>query len=1333
MGLLVYLSCNLGRPFPRDTLASLLWGSSSVSAARGSLRQALYVLRKALPDGAIRSEGENVTLVHGVDLDVDRFQDAVASDDWSTAIDLYRGDFLGDLHLPGAEDFLRWAEGRRVALRELYRSGVLAEVERASSVGDWGTALNLVGKLMGPDTLEVEAQLVRAELLSKAGRGPEAMAAATHLEAQYRETFEADPPPAFSERIAAVLSSDGTTDIDKSDADPPPRRTPAFSGRGEEVASLFRAWHRAREGEGIVVLVEGDPGIGKTRLMEEVIRPAEFDGATILRGKSYELEQGLLYEALVEVMRQAIGAPGFPGVSDVWLSELTRLLPELKERYRHLETNGEAETDAGRRRFYEAVAQVFEALAYEAPVICVLDDLHWADEATLEMLHYLSRRLCAVPVLLLAGLRPGQSSETLRRLQRVLVEEHGGLEIQLGPLQKADIRSLLSSSVGDRQPPRQVLDLVWEASEGNPFFALSAVEALEDAGALETGEAGWVFHQQAENPISRMPPKAKELIDGWLAGLSPAETQILEIGAVAGRTFTPGVVQEILSQPGEDIGTLLGRLERRRIVSARIRDDHTVWDFRHDRLREAVYNGIPIERRAELHGLVAGASRTATGPEAASLARHYARAGNRDLAYQNALAAADWARSVFANSGEQEMLRLAADSAPTPDAKRAVSARLEFLPTGGSEGRGGRRASLSPDGEASPVRTRRRGKGTALLAAAVVTVALAVTWPAWGPRLIGGTSEPLPPLPQGLLLQVTSVDWEGLAIMDPDSAERPFHRLTPDQISAPTDIDPASALLLSPDGQKIAFPWTKPGVASDVFTSRRDGSGPQQLTTNPSDDGPLGWLPDGSGVLLKSLKGDPNAGYTYEVAVGREGGGPPTVILSSERTISLAVLSPDGTQIAFVESTDYHSIWLTDFHGNGKRLVQDSLFRSGPMAWHPDGSRLAYFVGGPTDSQLVITDVENGDSRPLTDQTFSPDGELVWSSAGDRVYFSALADGSLELFSAQLDGSPVDRLNHSGASERLVGVSGPPPPFISEVEILVGAKDTLIGLPGRPDTLPVVIRDSEGRVVEGISVRWNCLDTNVCDVDENGVLIPGFQGSTQVVADVRGWRADTLAFSVVETSPRQLLGEDWESGLDPEVWHTFGEPSPVVLDELGFRGSRGFQSNGDDSEESGVVSRASFPLGRGLTVELWGRGEFDPTWPSWQYLQVGVTQSPPEEFNGNGPHPLRPLLFQISGEGRDSPTFLSFGPFRIRESEYWDPKAWHCYAIQVLPSGETELWVDGHQLLQNPSQLPVRDSVRLVLEGRASHGPVIHDEVLVWGGLKYQPGRTGGGCVGPSG
>jgi hypothetical protein len=278
--------------------------------------------------------------------------------------------------------------------------------------------------------------------------------------------------------------------------------------RTAEVSTLIKLYHSAQRGQTQVVLLEGEVGIGKTRLATEFLAWAEIEGADVLQGQAFETGGQLPYRPVIEALRPRIERENAPDdlLSDTWLAELARLLPELCDRYPDLPVPT-GDRSVARTRLFEAMAHLGQALAARAPLVLFIDDAQWADVASLDVLHYLARRFAEsqTPALLLLALRMGE-----REIPPGLAEWRTGMEravplthLPLGPLSAEDILRLLLAYGGKGgQDGRGSADLerfgqrLFAETEGQPFYVIETLKVLLERGVLASHpneEGGWTI------------------------------------------------------------------------------------------------------------------------------------------------------------------------------------------------------------------------------------------------------------------------------------------------------------------------------------------------------------------------------------------------------------------------------------------------------------------------------------------------------------------------------------------------------------------------------------------------------------------------------------------------------------------------------------------------------------------------------------------------------------------------------------------------------------------------------------------------------------------------
>ena len=379
-------------------------------------------------------------------------------------------------------------------------------------------------------------------------------------------------------------------------------RAKAFVGRAGELGELEQALAAARAGRGAAILVAGEAGIGKTRLAAELTRRARAAGCQTLLGRSIDLVgTELPYQPFAEALRSISGRPigGGPRPADA---------------------------PAGSQlRVFEETLALLTGHAAAAPVLLVLEDLHWADTSTLNLVVFLANNLAERPVVLLATYRQDEPSSAgrMRRLADGVRRSGSGLVLELGPLAPGEVIALLAAHA---PMPAAVTDAIVARSEGNPFFA----EELLAAGGGETGE---------------LPRRLRDLLLQRVARLDPATQGLLRLAAAAGRDVGYPLLAALAAVPEPDVRESLRQAVQHEVLVA----DQAAgtFRFRHALLAEAIYTTILPGEREELHTRLAEElSRTATASPA-ELAPHWAAAGRAAEALTASVEAARQAEAVF--------------------------------------------------------------------------------------------------------------------------------------------------------------------------------------------------------------------------------------------------------------------------------------------------------------------------------------------------------------------------------------------------------------------------------------------------------------------------------------------------------------------------------------------------------------------------------------------------------------------------------------------------------------------------------------------------------------
>ena len=420
---------------------------------------------------------------------------------------------------------------------------------------------------------------------------------------------------------------------------------PITVGRDSEMERLAAALDAALEGDSQAVVVTGDAGIGKTRLATDLRRAAAERGMATMWGGCSEAELSLPYlpflEAIGNYLAQTELAPLRRQLAAN--SELAWLFPQLE-----LEEPPRDPSDPvqGKLRLFEAVLALLRSCAQSSGLLLILENVHWADASSRELLEYVVRRLRGARAMLLVTC----SLERLERRHPLVVGidhwRRAGLvqRVDLAPLTVDRIGEMIRATVGVETVPLAVRRLLRERSEGNPFVLEEILKEALDRGAVTRDDPAW-RHESLQR--LRLPRTVRDSVLGRLADLPEATAEVLRCASVLGRSFDYSLLVAISGVQPHEVQAAL----RRCVLQQLLEEDPDVegdYRFRHSLTREAVYDDIIVPRRLELHGAAADALRSHAGTPAVELCRHLLAARREQEAAPLGLAAADQAMRAHA-------------------------------------------------------------------------------------------------------------------------------------------------------------------------------------------------------------------------------------------------------------------------------------------------------------------------------------------------------------------------------------------------------------------------------------------------------------------------------------------------------------------------------------------------------------------------------------------------------------------------------------------------------------------------------------------------------------
>jgi len=644
-----------GRAYAREELAALLWPDSGDEAARGALRRTLSTLRAALPDGVIQIDRSRVELVLGtarIDLaELQRQGASKRATDLVAAADLARGPFLAGFSLRDSPDFDDWRAARSVAVERAV-AGVLDRLTDAyAGAGDLAAAADVVGRRIDLDPLDEGAHVRRMDLLAATGDRAAALRQYRACVAVLERELGVDPLPETTARYEAIRDSRPATP-------PPPRSTSLSSatvpsaivhalplvGRDATLATLETA-RRGSVPDGRIVALVGEAGIGKTRLLEAAAELARAAGATVLTTRGYAAERSVAYGPIVGWIVAALADPAAAGrlrtLAPATTAEVARLVPAVSSA-----SSGTEATDAGAaqaRLLAALVDGLTAAVDGPEPGLLVLDDLAWADSATIAVLSSLVRRLAGRRLTLLLSWREEDLDGVTSALTDHVVEHPSATVIAVARLDQEDVNALVGAaytgSIAPGADPGVSAEALWRASEGLPLYV---VEAL--------ASGSWT--------AAEMPSGVRSVLRARLATVGGVAQQVLATAAAIGRSFDLPIVRFASGRTEEETIDALEELTRRAIVREQAAPTATGvrYDFAHAGLRDVAEAATSLARRRLLHRRIAEALRLDVAGEGrddpgrlARIARHERDAGRELEAAEAFREAGDAARLVFAN------------------------------------------------------------------------------------------------------------------------------------------------------------------------------------------------------------------------------------------------------------------------------------------------------------------------------------------------------------------------------------------------------------------------------------------------------------------------------------------------------------------------------------------------------------------------------------------------------------------------------------------------------------------------------------------------------------
>ncbi|MBV9581899.1 MAG: AAA family ATPase, partial [Chloroflexi bacterium] len=647
--LLKLLLSRSGRRATRDEIIDTFWPESDPDAASSNLRSTLYALRNALqPDPQAR----NINLLFAdrasvwlppdaiVWTDADAFEKAVAeafrtSDPLpllESASLLYAGEYLPD------DREATWAAERRDILQRTWTELQFGLATANESRANVDAAVRPLERLLRADACDERAARALMTLLARHGRRSDALRVYEHLVDSLRAELDLDPSPESAELNQQITSAESTAEGSSIAAFRCSYPFPApnqLIGRQPELERLRQVMHDGRMA-GRVVLVSGEAGTGKSALVGQIVREAQNQGVLCLAGGCYAergaLPLGPFHDALADFLlaQPADRARAYLGSS---ADDLARVIPELRQ---HLQLGSPRATSPPDRTLgFGAIHACLRSLSEQSRVLLCLEDLHAADEATLQLLHYLARQTRRLSLVLIGTFRADDSTadQTLSKTVTAMTRERLAQRIVVDALDGPGTDQLASTLL-EGPTSAEFGRSLFTTTAGNPLFVEQLLLALQETDGLQRRGGVWRGFRE----IQGTPMIVREVITQRLQRLDADCREVLAMASVLGQTFDHRVLVEIV-QPMHEL-VLLEHVDRA-ITTRILRETAGGYSFSHALLRDTVYWNLSAPRRMLLHAHIGHLLEEFHGPGAddfaGELARHFALAGDGDAIQAKAL------------------------------------------------------------------------------------------------------------------------------------------------------------------------------------------------------------------------------------------------------------------------------------------------------------------------------------------------------------------------------------------------------------------------------------------------------------------------------------------------------------------------------------------------------------------------------------------------------------------------------------------------------------------------------------------------------------------------
>jgi len=429
-------------------------------------------------------------------------------------------------------------------------------------------------------------------------------------------------------------------------------------GREQELKQARQMWQQTMAGQGQLLLVSGEPGVGKTRLMREIVTQAEVSGGQAFIGESQE-EGNAPYAAFSQIIRRALRGHknNELDLPNLVLAELISITPELQFDYPSIPPNPTLESESEQRRLFESVFRFVQSLSEQSSLMLVLEDIHWADSGTLSLLNFLTRRCRELPVMVLTTYREMELDEALS-INQVLLDlnrRNLGTRLKLERFNESKTRDMLAVIFNEEITP-DFLAGIFQETEGNPFFIEEVCKALLDSGQVYYDGERW--QRPPDMADMQIPQSIRVAISSRLSKLSEPTKDLLLHASVIGREFDYDLLHRVTEFNEDELIDGLEAAMNAQLISELKEGGGESLLFSHALIPAALRESISGLRRTRLHRKVAQVLEEMMPDAYQRLAFHWGEGGNEKKGLAYTIKAADRAQQTYAN---EDAIRLYTD------------------------------------------------------------------------------------------------------------------------------------------------------------------------------------------------------------------------------------------------------------------------------------------------------------------------------------------------------------------------------------------------------------------------------------------------------------------------------------------------------------------------------------------------------------------------------------------------------------------------------------------------------------------------------------------------